>query len=222
MGIAPFYIEMSQMKYIDNHGPLIESYLNKITQVLDKALMCHHRTLAIRVDLHIPDNKVVDDIPDEGVFAKIDPAVISRFFDSLKAQIKAHQEKILREGKRVYRCTLRYMWAMEYGEGSEKIHYHLVLFVNKDTFAYPSSYRKEHGNLASKIMKAWNSALDVPYPDYKSLIHFPENCFYHLDYKKTFSENPFKKIIYRTSYLAKLKKNAYLKADVHLVAVRNN
>lgn len=191
--------------YIKNHGPLNESYVNKVHQVLDKALMCHHRTLAIRVDLHLPQIDPTTGIIEMSELAKTDPAVISRFIDSFKAKIKAHLNKIFNDGKRVYPCTLRYIWAMEYGDESQNIHYHTVLFLNKDTFAYPGNYKKDEGTLAAMIKQAWHSALGLPYPDFKSLIYFPENCYYHLDYQKAFSDNPLENIIYRASYLTKLK-----------------
>lgn len=193
------------MHFIDNHGPLSKNYLNIVNKVIDNALKCHHRTLALRVDLHLPDIDPETGGTADGLLIKDDSASISRFIDSLKAKINAHLEKLLREGKRAHPCTLRYIWAMEYCEGEGKVHYHLVLLVNKDTFAYPGDYKRDKYTLASMIMQAWHSALGIPYPEHKSLIHFPENGYYHLYHNKAFSDNPFKNIIYRASYLTKIK-----------------
>lgn len=191
------------MYLIENRGPLSQNYLSIMYKVLENALICHHRTLAVRVDLHLPDVDPETHKTANGYLVKDDPSAISRFIDSLKAKINAHLENMLKSDKRVHPCTLRYVWAMEYGEGTEKVHYHLVLYFNKDTFAYPGSYKNNEGNLASMIMQAWHSALSVPYPEFKSLIHFPENCYYHLYHNQAFSENPFRNIIYRASYLTK-------------------
>lgn len=192
------------MCYIDNQGPLSKNYINQITKVIDRALNCHHRTLAVRVDLHLPDSLVIDDIPDEAEFARTDSAVISRFIDSLKAKISADMKRKHKAGKRVHPCAVRIIWVMEFGPESQKRHYHVVLLLNKDAYAGPGDYKKNEGTLASMIMRAWNSALDVPYPEYKTLVYFPDNCYYHLYHDEAFSENPFKNIIYRASYLTKL------------------
>ncbi|CAI2041023.1 Uncharacterised protein [Serratia fonticola] len=60
------------MNLITNHGPLCKHYLDRNEFIIEKALKCHHRTLAIRVDLRLPES-----IFDTDIDAAIDPAVIS-------------------------------------------------------------------------------------------------------------------------------------------------
>lgn len=70
---------------------LIVNYLERILDVLNNAINEHPRTFVIRCELNFPS----DDY-------EPDTAVISRFTDSLKAQMKAHANRKRREGKRVH------------------------------------------------------------------------------------------------------------------------
>ncbi|WP_368659126.1 YagK/YfjJ domain-containing protein [Budvicia aquatica] len=69
---------------------------------MKKANESHPRTLAIRIDLRLPDD-------DDGI-AKIDPLCITRCMESLDEHLKADQERKKKAGKRVHPCTLRYVW----------------------------------------------------------------------------------------------------------------
>ncbi|WP_267865234.1 YagK/YfjJ domain-containing protein, partial [Vibrio parahaemolyticus] len=59
--------------------------------------------------------------------------IIKRFFESLKAKIKAQEKRMKASEKRVYPCHLRYVWCRERNK-SDNDHYHLVLFFNKDRY----------------------------------------------------------------------------------------
>lgn len=80
-------------EYITSHGKLNQYHLKKIEQTIDKALSEHPRVLAVRIDLHTPVLKPLNDMPDEANFARTDSSVISRFTDSLKAKISHHLNK---------------------------------------------------------------------------------------------------------------------------------
>lgn len=183
------------MKLNTNHGPLKQSYMDKMEYTIKKALECHPRTLAIRVDLRLPD----DDIQ-----ALTDSSVITRFFESLKAKIEADQNKKRKQGKRIHSCTLRYIWVREFTLGGKK-HYHIVILLNKDAYAFLGDYKKQEGNLASMIAQAWCSALGVPYPAFQPLTYFPENPCYYLYHHEAYPNDNLGKAVYRISYLAKLK-----------------
>lgn len=186
------------MKLITSHGPLHQRYLDRLEYVIDKALEYHHRILAIRVDLRLPDIHFDTDID-----AAIDSAVISRFFASLIAQIKADLNRKRKVNKRIHPCNLYYVWVKEINQEGKK-HYHVLLLLNRDTYAFLGDYRKEGGTLTSMICKAWTRALRVEYPENKSLAYFPKNLCFYLDYQKAFSSIPSNNILYRTSYMAKL------------------
>lgn len=65
---------------------------------------------------------------------------------------------------------LRNLWVREVGK-SGKSHYHMAIFVNKDTFNGLGDYSKEDHNLGSYICEAWLSALGLlEYPEYRTLI----------------------------------------------------
>jgi hypothetical protein len=191
------------MKLITSHGPLHQRYLAKLEYVIDKALEYHRRIFAVRVDLRLPDIHFDSDID-----AAIDSAVISRFFASLLAQIKADLKRKMKVNKRVHPCNLYYVWVKEINKEGKK-HYHVLLLLNRDTYAFLGDYRKEDGTLASMICKAWTSALRIEYPENKSLVYFPKNLCFYLYYQKAFSSIPSDNILYRTSYMAKLSSKCF-------------
>lgn len=153
----------------------------------------HPRILALRFDLRLPDN----------VLARIDSAVISRFFDSLKAKLKADSNKKRLAGKRVHPCPPRYVWVREFNQPAEKKHYHVLLLLNKDAYAFLGDYRASEGNLAALITQAWFSALGINDKRYQSLTYFPKNPCYYLDEKTLNADGVYAKLMTRVSYLAK-------------------
>lgn len=187
------------MKVITSHGPLNKHYLDKLVQTVDRALAYHHRTLLIRVDLRLPDADIDADLD-----AAVDPAVISRFMASLKAQSKADLKRKRKANIQVHPCVIRFYWVKEFNQEGKK-HYHILLLLNKNTYAFLGGYHKVSGTLASMICKAWARALRVEYPENKSLVYFPDNPCYYLAYQKEFSSNPYIEALYRSSYLAKFK-----------------
>ncbi|PWC18953.1 inovirus Gp2 family protein [Brenneria corticis] len=166
-------------------------YLKRIDETIKKALLEHHRTLAIRVDLRLPDYP-----------ADSDAEVISRFTDSLKAKIRAYLERKRQEGKRIHPCTLRYAWAREFGPLNGKKHYHVLLLLNKDVWFTPGDYQSE-SSLAGLIKQAWCSALRVSYPGNATLVHFPENPCLWLDRNSMDYSKQQEEVMKRASYLCK-------------------
>lgn len=105
------------------HAPFNTTYLQRILRVINNATVEHARTMAVRVDLRLPDNMLINR-----------QGLISRFIESLDAKIAARYRSKLKQGTRTYPCHLRYAWVREVGEINQKSHYHMVLFVNNDTF----------------------------------------------------------------------------------------
>lgn len=189
------------MVNVNSNGPLNINYMKRIQATLNKSLREYHRTMVLRIDLRLPD-----DSPYEK-----DPALVTRFICSLKSQKDADQLKKISLHKRTHHCRIRYVWVREFNKNGKK-HYHLVLFFNKDTYAYPGSYKPDHEgnyhhNLAYMIMESWVRALKLQkeddYQKHYKLIHFPENCYAHLNrYSSTYLED-YENVINRLSYLAK-------------------
>lgn len=189
--------------YIQSHGKLSQYHLNRIEQTINKSLHQHPRTTAIRVDLHIPYNQNTDDMPDEYSFANTDASVISRFTASLKAKIAADLSMKKRNGLRIHHTTVRYIWTREYCPTTSAIHYHVVLLLNKDAYAFLGDYTATEGNLASMINSAWYSALGLSYDCPGALVYFPENPCYWLDINSANFNASYDDLVYRASYLAK-------------------
>ncbi|MDI3323387.1 inovirus Gp2 family protein [Pontibacterium granulatum] len=199
-----------------SYGPLNNHYQSRIEETIQYALSEYPRTLAIRVDLRLPDQVgSLYGSSDDPLIASIrtDSAVISRFFASLNAQISADVQRKIVEGKRAYPCTLRYVWVREKNK-QHKDHYHVVLLLNKDAYHTLGSYQSSGPNLANRIRKAWLSALGL-YPDtevgfFGSLVHFPENPYYILNVNDPAQFNEtYRNLIFRTSYLAKKETKHY-------------
>ena len=181
------------------HAPFNTRYLQRILHVINHATTQYPRTMAVRVDLRLPDNHF-----------NIKTGLLSRFIESLDAKIEARYRKKIKQGIRSYPCHLRYAWVREVGEVNEKSHYHLVLFVNKDTFNGLGGYGEEGTGLASLIREAWLSALQLSaYPEYRTLVHIPDNPLYYLDVNATVYREVYDKLTFRLSYFAKERTKSY-------------
>ncbi|HAT3695038.1 TPA: inovirus Gp2 family protein, partial [Serratia marcescens] len=162
------------------------------------------RTYVRRIDLRIPD-EVYEQYCD-------DSTLITRFMESLKAQIKQTQKRKRREGKRVHPCNVRYVWSREFGEVKGKKHYHIALMLNNDAYYSTGTYCPVGNvyihNLALMIMEAWVRALNLhTQPDYQRhyrSVHFVLEGSIMLDTNsKTFQLN-YDQIFQHLEYTAKL------------------
>lgn len=182
---------------ITHRGPLIAEYLAQIQQTLYNALAEHHRTMAVRVDLHIP------------LWAtNLGTDVISKFIASLISQINNDILRKRRSGKRVHNCSVRFIWAKE-RDTACNAHYHLVLLFNRDTYYCLGKYGSKNINLANRIIKAWNRALGMDNDFEHTLVHFPANPIYHVENSLLSLYNGFFDLFYRASYLAKVETKNY-------------
>lgn len=186
-----------------NRGALIGEYLSSIMGVMDKALATHPRTIAIRVDLRYPSNYPhTEDIP-----------VITRFIKSLKSQIAADLARKKKQGIRVRPSDVNYVWVKERGS-EEHDHYHLVLFLNRDTYNALGFYDVVDGNTAARIRKAWASALGITPEHLGGAVYFPENPIYKLD-AGSYCGGAYAKLFYRLSYFAKAETKLYQDSSNH-------
>lgn len=176
---------------------LINNYLVKIERTIQAALFEHPRTVAFRIDLRLPPNNVDKD-----------SSVISRFTESLKAQIKADLLKKKRAGKRVHPCTLRYVWVREQ-DTSLQSHYHVVLLLNNDTYNTLGSFNADDGNMSVRIQKAWASALGSDVFHSGRLVHFAKDGTYIVKVNSPTYIQDLDNLFHRVSYFAKVDTKVY-------------
>lgn len=183
--------------------PFNTTYLQRILRVIDNATTEHARTMAVRVDLRLPDDILITR-----------QNLISRFIESLNTKITARYNSKLKQGKRSYNSHQRYAWVREVGETSHKSHYHMVLFLNNDTFNGLGSYGEDATGLASLIKEAWLSALDLSHrPELWILARFPDNPLYYLDFNSNSYRVVYDQLVFRLSYFAKERTKDYSREE---------
>ena len=173
-------------------GPFYADYLEKLHAVTLKALAAHHRTSALRFDLHLPsDYHYVNH-----------DRLIDRFIESLKAKIRYSREKAKQQGRYAHDTDVRYVWAREYNQDGKE-HYHFVLFLNYDAIRGWGLFKVGRQNLFNRVLEAWHSALGITNGSQLiwPLVHVAENGVYKLDTNVPISINVF---FTRASYLAKV------------------
>jgi len=166
-------------------------YLKNLKGLIDNSITASSRIAAFRFDLRFP----------KGHLDRSDK-VITKFFESLKAQLKAKEAKTKKEKKRVYPNNLRYAWIRE-RDTSGNDHFHCVIMVNKDAYGILGNFGNEEGNMAARIKKAWCSALGSPGLVIDGLVHFSKNGTYYLDKNAKDKKEQEAALFYRLSYFAK-------------------
>jgi hypothetical protein len=190
----------NQYQGLKIHSPLSESnttYLSQLKTLVDNSTVESTRVMAFRFDLRFPDGY-------KGESAQ----VITKFFESLKAQIKAKDAKTLKEGKRVYPSRLKYAWVRE-NDGSTTDHFHVVITLNKDAFSVLGKFDSPQMNTAQRIKKAWKSALSCKEESTNGLVHFPQSGVYILNKNDENYDGTYQLLYYRISYFAKNRTKVY-------------
>ncbi len=179
-------------------------YLDRIIVTMSKALKDYKRVHALRLDLRLPVSDREQDLLRRDEFLNNtfnQKNIIKRFFESLKAKIKAQEKRMKVSEKRVYPCLLRYVWCRERNK-SKNDHYHLVLFFNKDRY-WSSGYKDNEESLARLIMDAWSSALGEYVDNADRLVQLVYKGTHYLDQNKYDFENKYQALFTRLSYFAK-------------------
>ncbi|MFW9684673.1 inovirus Gp2 family protein [Vibrio parahaemolyticus] len=185
-------------------------YLDRVIVTMSKALKDYKRVHALRLDLRLPVSDSEKNIlrRDEFLNNTFDQKnIIKRFFESLKAKIKAQEKRMKASEKRVYPCHLRYVWCRERNK-SNNDHYHLVLFFNKDRY-FSSGYRDNEESLVRLIMDAWSSALGEYVDNADRLVQLVYKGTHYLDQNKYDFENKYQALFTRLSYFAKNRTKHY-------------
>lgn len=178
-------------------------YLTRSLDVVFSALDKWPRVSAHRVDLRFADDRWGGDPDLPTCMQRAEPQAITRFFESFKSQLR---EEHRRKGWPGIPSSPCYVWVREQ-DGGYHPHYHLVLFFNKDNYAFLGDYTNhDANNMATRIQKAWCSALSLPFPDYASLVHFPTNSSYAFTrMTATTHSQSYTDFLLRIAYLSKVR-----------------
>lgn len=181
-----------------SRGPLIVECLEANLSVMNRALNDHPRTLVVRIDLLFPRFYQCD----------ADNSVIARFIGKLRYCIDVDCRQRRANGARVHDTRLRSIWCREETDESNG-HYHMLLFVNRDTYFQLGNFKSFDKGLAGMINTAWASALKLDHWNAIGTVNFPENPLYHLQEGSPDFAQVFQEAFYRASYLAKAKTKTY-------------
>ncbi|EAA7596742.1 inovirus Gp2 family protein [Salmonella enterica] len=191
-------VEIASRKY---RSPIDLNILNPLLNMVYGTLEQNNRILGIRSDLRFAQSHVPGE-PDLPIcFQQDDPQAITRFFESLKSQLRADHKRSRRAGD----PTLpSYVWCRE-RDTREHSHYHLMLLFNADVYGYLGNYQELNAkNMATRIQKAWCSATGLAYEDYSTLAEFPPNAVYRFSRFDALDRNGnYRRFLIRLAYLAK-------------------
>ncbi|WNN47694.1 inovirus Gp2 family protein [Siccibacter colletis] len=189
-------------------SPIDLNILNPLLNMVYGTLEQNNRILGIRTDPRFAQSNVLGE-PDLPIcFQRDDERAITRFFESLKSQLCADHKRSRRAGN----PTLpSYAWCRE-RDTSVHLHYHLMLLFNEDVYRFLGNYNdRDADNMATRIQKAWCSAIALDYPDYATLAEFPDNPVYRFSKFDALDRNlVYWSFLIRLAYLAKTRTK-----DVH-------
>lgn len=198
-------VEIASRKY---RSPIDLDILNPLLNMVYGTLEQHNRILAIRTDTRFAQSYVPGE-PDLPIcFQRDDAQAITRFFESLKSQLRADHHRSKRPGNPTFPS---YGWCRE-RDASVHPHYHLMLLFNADVYRYLGNYQELNAkNMATRIQKAWCSAVGLAHEDYATSTEFPPNAVYRFSIFDALDRNPvYWDFLIRLAYLAKTRTK-----DVH-------
>ncbi|MFN3069405.1 inovirus Gp2 family protein [Serratia sp. J2] len=181
-------------------------YARRITETIDKALDHYPRLLALRIDLRFPDEEDRLDCPTR-YYAGSD--VISLFINSVKSQIEEDIKRKIKAGKTTLTCYVRFVWVREFNQEGSKKHYHVLLLLNKDAYAWPGLRQTDtfydRYTLFQMVINAWLRAINRADKEnkYHGLVHMPQKGYYQLNRKKPDFKATYEELTERAMYLAK-------------------
>lgn len=177
--------------------------MEKILSVSNNAMECHTRVFAFRVDFHFPKMAFWEMLfaisPDYGGDSI---NVFAAEFNKLIGNDIVNRRS---NGKRVHPTTVRYIWAREQTADAALPHFHLLIFLNRDTYFKLGRFDSAEMNLANKVRMAWFKALSdddvtIAFCIENGLVHFPKNPEYHFGKD---DEEQYLNMLMRAAYLAK-------------------
>ncbi|HEJ8032753.1 TPA: inovirus Gp2 family protein [Serratia marcescens] len=191
-------VEIASRKY---SSPIDLNILNSLLEMVYDTLEQHNRILAIRTDTRFALSHVPGE-PDLPIcFQREDAQAITRFFESLKSQLRADHKRSKRPGNPTFPS---YGWCRE-RDTSEHPHYHLVLLFNADVYGHLGNYQELNAkNMATRIQKAWCSAIGLAHEEYATLAEFPPKAVYRFSRLDALDRSTiYWDFLIRLAYLAK-------------------
>lgn len=176
-----------------------EEYLIRNYKVINQALIKYIKVFAVRVDLRFPDE-----------YEPYDNRTVTRFIESLKAQVKAdYTSKAKHSDGFVHKSDVLYIWVQETGDHN-KPHYHLCLFFNGNAYRSLGKFELGRSNMYNRIVKAWASALAIMPINAQGLVHIPKRPYYFLERIMIFTKAFALRVLFmRLSYFAKVDSKHY-------------
>lgn len=181
---------------LSQHGVLVENILIGNEEVLAQAFKSHNRIAVMRFELKFPVGYI-------GC-----TEVISKFFDSLRYRLKNDLVKKTESRGRTVQSDIGYVWVKELS-GSHGWHYHVALLLNYDVYNCFGLINGNNINMFNRILFAWAGAIGYSVNDARGLVHIPQNPVYKLDRCSLTANEDIQAVLYRLSYLAKLKTKPY-------------
>lgn len=183
-------------------GKINYYHRDRSLETIYSALSNFKRVAAFRCDLRFAQDMPGGDPDSVACFERADSSAITRFIESLKSRLR---EKLKREGKRVPAPLFEYIWVREQ-DRSLHPHYHVILFFNRDHYAFRGNYTDtDADNMATRIQRAWCSALGVEFPYYASLVHFPDKGGYRFNQKDAITHTQeYRNCLQAVSYFWKI------------------
>lgn len=132
-------------------SPIDLNILNPLLNMVYDTLEQNKRILGIRTDSRFAQSHVPGE-PDLPIcFQRDDERAITRFYESLKSQLRADHNRSRRPGNPTIPS---YGWCRE-RDTSVHPHYHLMLLFNADVYGYLGNYQELNAkNMATRIQKA--------------------------------------------------------------------
>ncbi|MGI2071427.1 inovirus Gp2 family protein [Shewanella baltica] len=177
---------------------IYEEYLQNNFKIINQTLAMYAKVFAVRIDLRFPDDDNIDE-----------NRSVTRFIESLKAQIKAdYIGKCNNSDGFVHQSEVLYIWVQETGIYN-KSHYHLCLFFNGNAYRSLGAFELGRPNMYNRIVKAWASALALDVVAAQGLVHFPKRSCYLLERSQLQLNGELSRLFMRLSYFAKVDTKTY-------------
>src|SRR5690606_35514698 len=110
-----------RLPLVNCQGGFVGEYLERLYCVLSNSVQKYSRVFAVRVDLRFPQYY----FPFEQ--ESLSNNYLDLFIKDLRRRLQQYKNEKQRAGARVHGVTFEYVWARQYGQSSNKPHFHLLL-----------------------------------------------------------------------------------------------
>lgn len=168
--------------------------LGRFISVLDQAIDAYGRLFVFRFDLRFPQNMMLT--------PELEKRLIDRFISSFKAKVRHNRAMAKKLNPNTHDTVVRYVWVRELNKQGVP-HYHFMIMLNRDAFNSLGSFNAEKGNLYTRLVEAWASALGIMVDEASGLVNITNGGAFHLlSNSQNFTEVK-NQIVHSLSYLAK-------------------